>query len=139
MLKIAQILHQWAFSIDQLYFPSLAHSFNWSLLFFETWEYLSTKISAWLLMFGLWRIVSRCFTNFVTSVNTLLMAVFTLWSCHLFIVDSTMATSSWLSFLPISRDNFSQSSMLRLIWCFNFVVIISVVTVLLLPRRFGFQ
>ena len=50
---------------------------------------------------------------------------FALWSCYLFILDSTVATSSWFGFLPISRDNFSQSSTLRLVWCSHFVVMIT--------------
>jgi len=85
---------------------------------------LSTTISARLLMFGeSCPAASPPFANFVTSMDMSLMTIFALWSCRrLFLLDSTMATSSWLGFLPISRDNYSQSSMLRLVWCIDFVI-----------------
>ena len=60
----------------------------------------------------------------LTYVDTSLTTVSALWSCRLFILHSTMATSSWSGILPISRDNFSQCSTLQLIWCTDFFVVI---------------
>ena len=93
---------------------------------FSTLEYLSTTISVRLLMFGeLCHAVFPPFASFVKSVDTSLTTVSALWSCHLFIRYSTISTSSWSGFLPTSRDNFSQSSTLRLVWCDDFVVVIT--------------
>ena len=71
-----------------------------------------------------WRIVSRCFAalrqlrhlrRYITDdcFHSLVVS--------LVLLDSTTATSSWSGFLPTSRDNFSQCSTLRLVWCTDFV------------------